>query len=433
MIRASSHRVFLFGLFLLSLLTVSSRQADAEAAAVSSGTLTLQDALSIAQKENPEIKAARQRWEATKSRVSQAATPEKPRIDFERMYAPKGQNVISGAEEKNIAVSQEIPFPTTLYFMSRRARQEAKQAEAAYRAKELDVLARVKTAYAMLFLSRHSIHIFEENVQLMRQFAKVAESKYAAGRAQQADALKAQVELSKMLNELVTLEQEKETNAAMLNTLLNRSPEFPLGEPADPELKNLSQELEELEALAVQARPELREAALAIEKSRTSVALSRSEYLPDIMLQYRRRNMVMGTDSHDAMVGLSVPLWFWRQGAMVREAKAERDMAKAEYQAMKNMTLFDVKNLLVKAQTARRLIELYQTSVLPQAEQALKVTEAAYRSDKMSFLELLDAVRTWLDFRLEHYEHLAQYEQFMAELERAVGGKLEILNQEERQ
>lgn len=433
MIRMLLRRVSIIEIFLLSLWVTGHQRVYAEATMVSSGTFTLQEVLAIAQKENPEIKAAQQRWEATKSRISQAATPDKPRVDFERMYAPRDKNVWLGAEEKNIAVSQEIPFPTTLYFMSRRARQEAEQAEAAYRAKELNVLARVKTAYAMLFLSRHSIHIFEENVQLMRQFAKVAESKYAAGRAQQADALKAQVELSKMLNELVTLEQEKETNAAMLNTLLNRSPEFPLGEPADPKLQNLSHELEELEALAVQARPELREAALAIEKSRTSVVLGRSEYLPDIMLQYRRRNMVMGTDSHDAMVGFSVPLWFWRQGAMVREAKAERDMAKAEYQAMKNMTLFDVKNLLVKAQTARRLIDLYQTSVLPQAEQALKVTEAAYRSDKINFLELLDAVRTWLNFRLEHYEHLAQYEQFVAELERAVGGNLEILSQEERQ
>lgn len=425
-------RLFVSGAVVLGVQAFGLAPLFAEST-VSSGTFVLRDVLDIARRENPEIVAARRRWDAAQARISQAATPEKPRVDIERMYAPRGENPWSGAEEKNIAVSQEIPFPTTLYFASRRARQEADQAKAAYRAKELDVMVRVKTAYAMLFLSRHAIHIFEENARLMSQFAKVAESKYAAGRSPQADALKAQVELSKMLNELVTLEQEKETNKAMLNTLLNRPPDALLGEPADPEPQKLALSLNELEALALQAKPEMKEAALGVEKAGTVVTLSRSDYLPDLMMQYRRREMSMGTESHDAMLGLTLPLWFWRQGAMVREAKAEREMAQAEFQAMKNMSLFDVKNLLVKAQAALRLVELYQTSVLPQAEQVLKVTEAAYRSDAMNFLDLLDAVRTLLNFRLEHYEHLALYEQFTAELERAVGGVFQSSNQKERQ
>ena len=171
----------------------------------------------------------------------------------------------------------------------------------------------------------------------------------------------------------------------------------------------------------MESRPELRGAASSLEKSKTQVTLGRSDYLPDLMVQYRRRDMTDGTESHDAMVGLTLPLWFWKQGAMVREAKAERAMAQAEYQTMRNMTLFDVKSFLIKAQTAQRLVELYQTSVLPQAEHALNVASAAYRADKMDFLELLDAIRSLLQFRLEHVEHLAQYEQFKAELERVVG------------
>lgn len=383
--------------------------------------VSLEQVVAAVQRDNPEIKAARERWRAFAARVAQSATPDKPRIEFERMYAPRGENVWTDAEEKNVVVSQEIPFPTTLYFAGRRSRQEADEAEAAYHAKERDVLSRAKGAYAMLYLSHNAIHIFEENVDLMRQFSKVAEAKYAAGKASQSDALKAQVELSKMLNELVTLQQEKETNAAMLNTLLNRSPESPLGFPTDPDPRALIQSPSELQALAAESRPELRGAAFAVDKSKTQVALGRSDYFPDIMLQYRRRDMVDGMKSHDAMVGFTLPLWFWKQGAMVREARAERDMAQAEYQNMKNMTVFDVKSLLVKVQTAQRLAELYQTSVLPQAEHALNVTSAAYRADKMSFLELLDAVRSLLQFRLEHYEHLAQYEQFKAELERVVG------------
>lgn len=422
---ALSNRVRFVGLFLVGLWVTGYGRVHAETAFVSSGTFTLRHALAIVRKENPEIKAARSRWEAVKTRAVQEATPGKPRVDIERMYAPKGQNVISGAEEKNIAVSQEIMFPTTLYFRSRAARQEAEKAFAEYQAKEREVLTRTKSAYAMLFFSRHAIHIFEANVDLMRQFAKVAEAKYAAGKAPQSDVLKAQVELSKMLNMLVTIHQEQETTQAMLNTLLNRPPEESLGTPDDPHARILNLSLAELTRQAAQQRPELRAAAADVERNRSLLRAARSEYLPDLMLQYRQRDMVNGMDSRDAMLGFSVPLWFWKQGAMVREAKAEREMAKAEYQAMRNMTSFDVKNLLVKVQTTQRLIELYQSSVLPQAEQALKVTESAYQSDRMGFLDLLDAARTLLDFRLEHYEHIAQYEQLFAELERVVGTDLQ--------
>ena len=398
----------------------------AEAPAVSTGTLTLKDALAMAQKENPEILAARKKWDAARARISQAGTPDKPRLDIERMYAPRGENIISKAEEKNIAVTQELPFPSTLYLKSRLAKKEAQMAEAAFRSKERSVLSRVKSAYAMLYWSHHALHVFEENTDLMRRFSKVAEARYASGKASQGEVLKAQVELSKMQNMLISLDQERETNQAMLNTLLNRDPQTPLGPPEEPASPSMKEDLRELQTQALKTRPDLKEAALSVERSGTAVGIARSDYLPDLMLQYRQRDMMNGVDSQDAIIGFSVPLWFWKQGAMVKEAKADREMAQAELQTMKNMTLYDVKNLFVKVQTTQRLIDLYQTSVIPQAEEALKVAEAGYQSDKLNFLDLLDASRSLLNFRLEHYQHITDYEIALAELERAVGSDLRL-------
>ncbi len=391
---------------------------------VSSATLTLKDVLWIAERENPEIIAARKRWDAAQARIVQEATPDKPRLDFERMYGPRNENPISGAEERNIVISQEIPFPTTLYLKSRRAREQAAGAEAAYRAKEWNVLSQVQKAWSMIYMARHAIHIYGENADLMRQMARVAESRYASGSTTQTDALKAQTELSRMLNMLVTMEQEQETAQAMLNSLLNRPPQAALGIPEEPPTRPIRQSAEALQALALERRPELQQGRSEVAQGRSSLALARSEYLPDFMVGYRRRDMMNGTDSHDAMLGLTVPLWFWKQNAMVREMKAEREMADAEYQSMKNMALYDVKNLLVRTQTAYRLIDLYKTSVFPQAEQGLKVAQAGYQGGRTSFLDLLDAARTLLTFRLEHYQHIADYVAFRSDLERSVGVNL---------
>ena len=394
---------------------------------ISSGTINLRQVMESVQRDNPEILAARKRWESAQKRIAQAATPEKPRLDIERMYAPVGQGVINGAQEKNLAVTQEIPFPTTLYLQHGRAAKEAAIAEQSYQAKIRDVTARARSAYAMLFLSYRSLEIFEENIEIMRRFSKVAESKYAAGHSTQLDALKAQVELTKMLNMSVELEQEKQINQAMLNALLNRDAQAALGVPTDPDPGTLSLKLDELQATALAQRPELREAFLSAERADASLSIARSSYLPDLMLQYRWRNDPMRGNSNDAVLGFSLPLWFWKPAAMVAEAKADKEMSEAELQAMKVETSSELKTAWLRTQTAKRLSDIYRTSVLPQTNEALKVAEAGYQSDKSSFLDLLDAQRSLLNFRLEYYRYLAEYEQRLAELERIAGKELSTL------
>ena len=102
-------------------------------------------------------------------------------------------------------------------------------------------------------------------------------------------------------------------------------------------------------------------------------------------------------------------------------AQHERTMSEAQFETMKNMTLWNLKDLLVKVQAAERLIQLYRTSVIPQAENALKVTQAAYQSDRAGFLDLIDVQRNLVQFKLEHYQHLADYRKNLAELEQIVG------------
>lgn len=412
--------------FFTAIIAHSSPASNQSRAPVSSGTITLQQVLEVVQRDNPAILAANKRWEAARRRVVQAATPDKPKVDLERMYAPADKNVISGAVERNIAVTQEIPFPTTLYLRHGRAAQEAQIAEQAYRAKIREVIAKASAAYAMLFLNYKSLEIFDENIDIMRRFSKVAESKYTAGHSSQLDALKAEVELTKMLNMRFEAEQEKGINESMLNALLNRDAMTPLGAPAEPGSGALNARLDELQAEAVAHRPELRQMFLEAQRARSDLSLARSEYLPDLMLQYRWRNNPTMGNSNDAVLGFSVPVWFWKPAAMVAEAKAERDMADAELQSMRVETSADLRTAWLRAQTAKRLAEIYRTSLLPQARESLSVAESGYQSDRNTFLDLIDTERSLLNFRLEYYQYLSAYEQRLAELERIVGKELRV-------
>ncbi len=405
---------------LLPCLFGAARAAGAEPAA---SPLALADVLEQARQRNPDIQAARSEWQRAEAGIIPAKTWDAPQVGYEAWGFARAN--VGSAPEKWYDLSQDIPFPGKLRFKGRAVEHEALRQKELYRAAELDVLAKSKAAYYALMLSQRAVQLVTENVDVMRRFAKIAESKYSVGKASQADALKAQVELMKMLRMLVTIEQESESNRAALNALLDKGPEEPLGLAQEPPLAPLAYGYEELEQIALSERPEVHAAAHHVDHMRASLAASRSEYLPDFMVQYTLRTRDGMPNDSIGMVKMSLPfLYFWRQRSLVKGARFELDHAQAMHRSAQTMTRASIREYFTKVQASRRLIDLYKTSILPQSEQAVKVSESAYQTDRIDFLNLLDSQRAVLDFRLEYYQTLAQYGQQLAELERRVGRDL---------
>src|SRR5579885_2831823 len=111
-----------------------------------------------------------------------------------------------------------------------------------------------------------------------------------------------------MLNMALALDQERQADEAALDALLGRDAREPLAAPENPDPGTLDLRLDALEEEALAGRPELRAAALEARKARTDLSLARSEFLPDLMLQYRYRNDPAMGNSNDAVLGFTVPL-----------------------------------------------------------------------------------------------------------------------------
>src|SRR3989442_1599461 len=134
------------------------------------------------------------------------------------------------------------------------------------------------------------------------------------------------------------------------------------------------------------------------------------------------------------MVTMTLPFSFWtkpKYDAGVREAAANRDAATAAYEALKNQVLFEIKDLLAKIEAAEKLITLYRTTVIPQAQQTLESARAGYQVGKTEFLAMLDAQRAIKDFHLDYYRSLTAFQLRPPLLERGQRSavvKLEILD-----
>jgi outer membrane protein TolC len=396
----------------------------AAAYAQTAAPVTLETLIAEARAHNPELIAVRQKQKAAEARVTGAGTWDSPRLSAEYWSIPEGTFDVGAAGEKMYGISQMIPFPGKLRARGKAAGYDAAAMGAETRDTELRVLGDLKAAYAMYYALAREIETYRQTAVLMTSFSKVAEARYVAGGASQADVLRAQVEAEKMSTMVVTLEQEQEAVRAELNTLVGREAGAALGEPQDTLAVLPALTWNAVEAQTRSTSPEVARARAAAARSRWETAAAKLEYLPDFDVGYRRKQMNDMWAGSDFMVSATVPLWFWKQRAGVREMTANQRSAAAEQRSAELMAAARAKETFAKLEAARRLLELYRVSVLPKSEQAFKTAQASFAAGKMSFFELLDTVRSYLEFRRDYYTYGADYQKNLAALERIVGAPL---------
>ena len=390
-----------------------------------SESLFLSSLVDEALKNNPQIQAAKYRYQAAQARVRLLRTLEDPKFELEYdKIAASMDNLMNNNTKpmRTFAISQEFPFPTKLLLRKKAAQKEANAYEQEYKETERKVVKELKESYFQLFLNDRKISLTRENLNLLSQFIEIANKKYAVNKASQQDSLKAQVEYSKLSNQLVLLGQENKIAQSMLNSLLNRSSDAQIDSVEESSNKVLELNEQIILKLAKESRPELKSFQEMVRKTEIDYSLAKQEYLPDFMIKYKRQENNGKPGAWAGMVGVTFPLWFWeKQNSFVKEAHANVGVVKAEYQAQENMVLFEVRSSYARFVAAKKLVKIYETGVLPQAQAALETARRGYETDLLSFLDLLDSVRSLREFQMDYFESLANLEIALADLELSVG------------
>jgi outer membrane protein TolC len=395
------------------------------------GGASLSEIIAQALSNNPEIEASKRKVESTRARAGQATYLEDPELNVEAWGVPLNHPVrFRSSNPIILGLRQKFPFFGKLGLKGEMAGQEVRVAEEELRAKEQEIIAKVKSAYAEYFMANKSVEIYKELLELVRQTSTTAEGLYQVGRAPQQDVIKALLERTELLNKLTWAEKDLTTSQAKLNALLSRPPDSWLGHPGEPALTPVFVDSSGLERLALEQRPELRGFESSVSRSERAVELAeRNRKYPDFMvgLQYWVAPDQSPRHMYAPMVTLTIPFSPWTKGKHdleVEETLAERQAARANLAAMKNMALFEVREMSAKVEAAIKSVSIYREGLLPQAEQSFQAAVAAYQTGSVNFMTLLENQRTIRDVRMGYYKALVDYEQSRAELERAVGKEL---------
>jgi outer membrane protein TolC len=121
-------------------------------------------------------------------------------------------------------------------------------------------------------------------------------------------------------------------------------------------------------------------------------------------------------------VDIQVPAYFWRkQRAAVNEQEFSSAQARHEYEAADVSLEARIREDYTTAETARKLIDLYQKSVLPSANLALESSLASYETSAIDFLPVFSNFMTVVDYELMYHEEVMQFHVALARLEEMTG------------
>jgi outer membrane protein TolC len=376
-----------------------------------------------AMERSPKILAARERHAALKEKIPQAGALEDPMLGFGVVNLPNNFNFNEeDMTMKEISVSQKFPFPGKRGLSEEVA---AKEAEAG--AAEVDDIANqvvrdVKTTFYDLSHVHRAMEVTQRNKSLLEELAKITGTRYSLGQGIQEDVIRNQVEISKMVDDLIMLEQKKRALAAKLNYLLNRPQKSPVGQPAEFDFSRVAFSIEELQQQAIADNPMLKALKQEIAARRKNVELAKRDYLPDFSLKFAYGQREDRLDMYTGMIEMSLPIFIQsKQERKVAEGHADVRSAQAKYDSAQNEILYMIADMGSMVQRLERKNELYRTGIIPQARLQIDTAMSAYMVNKADFMTLLDSRMKLYRYELEYHDALTEYEKSLAALEAVVG------------
>jgi outer membrane protein TolC len=401
---------------------------DDSVSGVAAVRLSVDEAVAAALESNPEIRAAVRRLSLAQMRTNTARSLDDPMLMVRDWDTP-----VRRPWDLNQA---QLMFGLQQSFQNRQKRdQRAKLAEddAGIAAIDLETLrqevsAEVRKLCIDLLRNADEVRLLARQSSLLKEALAAALAQYTTGKAPQADVLRAQMALTRLNEQLIELEEERENASAQLNALLGQPADRAIEIAGSYALPAALPSIEELEQAAIEHRPELAALRTQIAKSKDEGKLTRLAMKPDFTVGLGYMLMPAGTSSRSAYmaeVAMNLP-WLnrARHDGEAKQADAATDVSQAELDARAATVFLEIRQAQIAVLAAGKRVKLYRDTLLPQAEAAFKASTAAYQNNRAEFMSLIDAQNLLLEIQTATYKATAAASEGVAQLERAVGAPI---------
>jgi len=379
-------------------------------------SLTLERAIEMAMRQNPEILAAKKELDLSSGKRLQMEAVADPEIVFSSEGMPIGKSGGSGEREISFGIQQYLEFPKKRSLRGKIGSYQEEIARLELERTMIRIKARVKRAYYKAVLSQKTIAALESSSRQLDEFIEMASIKYQLGAVPYLDVLRARVEKARMQNQLIEARKEWKLDKSSLNLLLGRRGEEGLSLLTDISYLPFDKELTEVKEQAKETKPSLSIAALRLEQAGAGLRLSRMSYFPDFSFGLFFPSLRSG--AWGVALGFSVPLYWWkRQKGEILEARAAKELNLISSDSTERRIMAEIENAYSGVKAAEDQVKVFEEKLIKEVEEQLKAGVNSYQYGKIDSLNLLDLYRTFSLAKLEYLKSLYLYLVSLADLE----------------
>jgi outer membrane protein, heavy metal efflux system len=387
--------------------------------------VSVRELIREAEQNNPEITAAQRGYDASTHVAHQASALPDTQVKVQ-LFSVGSPKPFAGYTNSDFAyiglgVSQEIPYPGKRGLRAQVANREAEVRHVQIDSACRSITDKVKVVYFRLAYLQQTLAVIERNDLLLKDVEQAVESRYRVGQGNQQEVLKAQLQHTKILQEITMHHREVGQLQAQLKELLSRPQESPdiLTEPLAPRV--LTYKAPDLLALVKQQNPDVQAQQAMVAKADSQVQLAKKDFRPDFNIEYMYENTDRKfRDYYVATFSFTLPNR-GRRKAELAEAEANHEQANKQLEAEVQRRLAEVQDQYVVAQTSEEQLKIFRDGLIPQSKATFQAALAAYQANRQNFETLLSSFTDVLNLEIDYQRQLAEHEMALAHLETLTG------------
>ncbi len=429
------------GMLLLSILVQTEVRGMTQTAAIPeqidvstlfAETLELPSLIRVAVERNPKVSAAKARWQATIEQYPQVTALPDPMFMYG--YFLRSVETRVGPQRHRVSFSQAFPYPGTLDAAGEVVKKAIEIERVKHEQVIRDLIVELKLSYHELAYLQRAVELTRQNHGLIASILTIATARYAEGKTALNDVLKAQSQLAQLEYDLVLLAELQRVEHANIKGILSAPSTMSLGKTVPVPYEPLGVGLADIEKQALSKRQELRIAELNVKKAAQRIALAELQTKPmlklDLMTIETGEALMLdapgsGKNPFSIGFGVTIPWSGLKNSSKIREAQQNREVVTANKHSLEDETKVALRKIYFRLENARRLVELYEATLIPQADAAVEVAETWHQEGPKSIAGFLETQSVWLNFNLARLRAIADYQQSVVRLEKLVGGKID--------
>src|ERR1700730_3081638 len=402
-------------------------QAGAQAAPQNlPARITLDDAIDLALKHNHSLQAARTTILQNQAQEITANLRPNPVALVDEQYMP----FFSPSAFTSDYINQSAVYDLGLSYLiergkKRQHRLEAAKDQTAVTSATVDDNARaltfnVASQFILAVLSQADLDLAEKDLASFQQTVDISEERTKAGAMSGGDLLKIKLQLLQFQMDVSAARLARVQALASLRQLLGyESVPESYEVVGDLEYKPVKLGEDDLKAMALRERPDVRAAQLGVTAAQSQLSLAQANGKVDVNASMSYSH-VGGSNSVSIFGSIELPIFDRNQGEIARTRFAVGQSQELSSEQA-SLALTDVENSYEALRTNDEVVQLYQSGYLKEAEDSRDITQYAYQRGAASLLDFLDAERSYRATELAYRQALASYMVSLEQLRQAVG------------